>query len=201
MRCGSGPCLHGSQSTSLKVASGKRQLLHRTTGNFLRIATAKPSGLNDLTSDDIANGVITHRPKHGPVLAGCCGSPKETAPFPAPFLVRTIREQTGPLGYLCGGEVCSRSNNHKNTPHQPRFLDLPQRSAEPLAAGWSYRFEEFSSGRGLPVAQLKGMQHEAQISRCGCGFCVGCGPSFGRACVKRRSKHLLCNQGAGKSLQ
>jgi hypothetical protein len=113
---------------------------------------------------------------------GSFGIPKRTALVtrwsPAPLPVRTLREEAGPLGSLCGGEVCSRSNNHENTPHQPRFLDLPQRSAEPLAAGWSHRFEEFSSGRGLPVAQLKGMQHEAQISRCGRGFCVGCGPSF-----------------------
>ena len=39
--------------------------------------------------------------------------PTKTALLPAPFLVRTIREQTGPLGSLCGGEVCSRSDDKK----------------------------------------------------------------------------------------
>src|ERR1700746_2951103 len=49
---------------------------------------------------------------------GCRGTPTKSALLPAPFLVRTIREETGPLrpaiagatrSDFAGGEVCSRS--------------------------------------------------------------------------------------------
>ena len=59
-------------------------------------------------------------------------SPKETALSPAPSLLRTIREQTGPLGSLCGGEVRSRSSDFERYAISQRFVDLPQRTTELL---------------------------------------------------------------------